>query len=392
MTEKLSQHWVPQYHLRLFSDGKRCIHAVLRDGSRVIEQAGIKGQCARRRFYGDVKTEDWLAGLEMRHAVAYREVLRMACGDRDDPLRTSEDRILRQALAIQRARTPRHAWLFAHSGDQALLYTYREYLGTLPPTRERVARMRAIEQGRASLRGSVARSLASSLEIAAKTVEIISDLRLLVLRNATDTPFLMGDTPCVASNHFMRDIEGVGVIGLSKRGLMLSMPLDSRTHVLLFDGAVYRAARYHVDTVDVSRPGDVSVLNALQVYGAQTCVYFSDLSNREYVRDFVAEHPAGARDHAGGFNVLRPALGAGGSPAEREELLHMFEPQLPVTLDLSFIQTQILPPNLNIESPRRPKLIEHLENLYMAGRPRGPLGIDELVRVVESEFVVSDSA
>jgi hypothetical protein len=387
MGEKLNQHWVPQHHLRLFSDGERYIHLVSRDGSRLVERASVKGQCARPRFYGDIATERRLSDLENRHAVAYRRVVKIARGDRGEPLRTAEERTIREALLLQKARTPRNAQMHADAGDQAILYAYHEYLRTQPHSAKRAAVMRAIEEGRASLPGSESRSLVAALDIASKTVGVITDLRLLILKNTTDTPFVMGDTPCLASNHYMRDVTGVGVVGLSKRGLMISIPLDSRTHVLLFDRAVYRAARCANDVVDVTHEGDVNVLNALQVHGAQECVYFSYSKDRDYVRDFVASHPARSEDHRGGFHVLRSTAT---QLQTRDEILHAYEPQLPVTLALSFLKTQSLPPALDVLSARKPKRVEHLERAYEArdARPT-PTDMDEIVRLVEAELIVT---
>ena len=63
LSNKLNQHWVPQYHLKLFSNGNRYIHLALRDGSCMAFKISIKGQCARHRFYGNEKVEEWLSTL-----------------------------------------------------------------------------------------------------------------------------------------------------------------------------------------------------------------------------------------------------------------------------------------------------------------------------------------
>jgi hypothetical protein len=222
-----------------------------------------------------------------------------------------------------------------------------------------------------------------------KSCVLLSDLRLLILRNRTDVPFVIGDTPCIASNHYLREFTAVGVLGLSKRGLMLSMPLDSQSYLLLVDHAVYHTPCIPDSNVELTAPGDVATLNSLQVYGSQNCVYFSNQSDSAYVRDFIAVRPPNEDDHLGGFNVLRPERQAG---LDGEgELLHTYEPQLPVDLDLSFIRTQPAPPKLNIQVPRKPRLVEQLEDIYQVRRRQGGLPMDTIVRVVESELVVRDS-
>ena len=388
MAEKANNHWIPQHHLRLFSDGRRFIHLVSRDSSLIVEGASVKNQCSRHKFYRDVETENRLQELETSHAGVYRAAQQIATGARDEPLRTAENSRLRHALLLQHARTPRYAQVHAHAGDQMALYTYHEHLSSLPPTPRVTATMRAIEEGKASLRGSKARSIANGLDFAARLAPFVADLRLLILHNQTDFPLVLGDAACLFCNQYMRDVDYVGVLGLSTRGLMITMPIDSRSAVLLFDKAVYRAARYEYDRVDLADPHDVEMLNALQVYGAQHCIYFADSSLSPRMQDFVVDRPPNRDDHRASFDVLRPA-GPMDGQSSRSELLHTFERQLPVCLDLSFITTRARPPKLNIESPRRLKLFDNAEQNYA---PHGlqPLGIDELVRWVESELVVSD--
>jgi hypothetical protein len=63
LSQKLNHHFVPQYHFRLFTGGKRYIHLASRDGSRFVRFASVKGQCARHKFYGDARVEAWLGNL-----------------------------------------------------------------------------------------------------------------------------------------------------------------------------------------------------------------------------------------------------------------------------------------------------------------------------------------
>lgn len=389
MSDKLNQHWVPQFHLKLFSNGNRYIHLALRDGTRVAFKTSIKDQCARHLFYGNKKIEDWLSTLESGHAAAYRAVLQIA----DSPsllnfLRKSDDIQLRQALLVQRARTPRHAQVSGNSMDQAALHTYREYLSGLKPNPQRNNVIRAIDEGRASLKNSEFMSLMLALRNACSMVKIIKDLRLLILCNQTNDPFVLGDTPCILSNRYMSDISEHGVLGYATRGLMISLPINSRTQILLIDRAVYRAPYYPSDCVNVTERDDIACLNALQICASPRCIYFSDEAHANYVKGLITQHPPQANDHQGGFNVLRSITPAGGPHQASREFLHMYEPQLPVTLDLSFIKVLERPSGLNLNSPRKPSIVERMENSIQLNTKSKALGIDELVQWVESELVI----
>ena len=94
---------------------------------------------------------------------------------------------------------------------------------------------------------SEARSLMNGLRFATRMGELVSDLRLLVLRNGTDVPFIMGDTPCLQqplSSRRRRRGRSRSVIAGAHD---YSADFDSRTAVLLLDKAVYRAARFEND-------------------------------------------------------------------------------------------------------------------------------------------------
>ncbi|MCZ6775445.1 MAG: DUF4238 domain-containing protein, partial [Ignavibacteria bacterium] len=135
-------HFVPQYHFRLFmgGKGKRYIHLARRDGScfahgrRFVRIAPIKDQCAPHNFYGSERVESWLGTLENRHSPVYRAVIDIAWGARTTTLSDEEDYHLREAILLQRVRTPSHASVRASSYTQMALHTYCDYLRTLSTT------------------------------------------------------------------------------------------------------------------------------------------------------------------------------------------------------------------------------------------------------------------
>ena len=242
LSEKLSHHFVPKYHFRIFTGGKRYIHLASRDGSRFVRFASIKGQCARHKFYGDENVENWLSNFESHHAAVYRAIIDIAWNARTTPLSDEEDHHLREAILLQHSRTPRNARIHASATDQMMLHTYCEYLKALPAAPERQATIKAIQRGEATIRNSQFINLMFALRIAPRAVKAISDLSLLILRNHTAVPFIMGDTPCVFSNHYMRSIKDSGVLGYMTPGLMAVLPIDFRTQVLLYDAAVGSSA------------------------------------------------------------------------------------------------------------------------------------------------------
>ena len=389
MSQKLNHHFVPKYHFRLFTGGKRYIHLASRNGSHFVHFASVKGQCARHKFYGDTQVEDWLSSLESRHAAVYRAIIDIAWNGRTTPLSDEEDYHLREAILLQRSRTPRNARLLASSTDQMMLYTYCEHLKALPTTPERQTTIEAIQRGKATVKNSQFLSLILSLHMASHAVVAISDLSLLILRNHTPAPFLMGDAPCVFSNHYMRAIRDSGVLGFVTPGLMAVLPIDTRTQVLLYDVAVYAPDYATTGGIDVFRIADVSIFNALQIHSAEENVYFADASVETYVRELLSAHRRHLQDHQGRFVVHDPTTVLITDVPNGGELLHIFEPQLPITLDLSFMSTASLPPNENPNRPRDPALAWQLQQALGTPSESSPIGIDAFARYMESEIRVS---
>ncbi len=391
MSQKLNHHFVPQHHFRLFTGGKRYIHLASRDGSRFIRFASIKGQCARHKFYANERVENWLANLESRHAAVYRAVLDIAWNARTTKLSEEEDHRLREAVLLQRSRTPRHAHLQASAMDQMMLHTYSDHLQALPATPGHQATIEAIQRGRATIKDSQFASLMLSLRMAPRAVAAISDLSLLILRNHTTVPFIMGDAPCVFSNHYMRNIRDSGVLGFLTPGLMIALPLDSRTQVLLYDLDVYTPDYVADCCVDVLSVADVSMLNALQIHSAEENVYFSDESSEIYVRELLTAHLTILQHPRGRFVIHAPGeVSIDGVPSTNE-VLHIFEPQLPITLALSFMSTAPLPANENPNRPRDPALARKVEQALGAPSRALPLGMDDFSAWMESLICISGS-
>ncbi len=121
----------------------------------------------------------------------------------------------------------------------------------------------------------------------------LSDLRMSLLRNHTDYPFIFSDAPVIFINSYCREVKNRGVLGLLCQGLQVFFPLDSRTVLLLFDDAKYRTSIGDSNIFDVTIRSDVSQINALQLHHGQNAVYFQDVRDAEYVHElWHSWHPS----------------------------------------------------------------------------------------------------
>ncbi|WP_394365128.1 DUF4238 domain-containing protein [Paraburkholderia kirstenboschensis] len=93
----------------------------------------------------------------------------------------------------------------------------------------------------------------------------IEDLKICLVRNRTDTPFVTSDDPAVASNRwYLEDRRALGCsFGLNAAGLITLLPLTRDILCLAYDGDVY-SIQHNRGWVDVRNARDVKALNQHQ--------------------------------------------------------------------------------------------------------------------------------
>lgn len=85
--------------------------------------------------------------------------------------------------------------------------------------------------------------------------------------------FITSDNPAVTLNQFAADAKGPrDYIGFAQSGFQLVLPLSPSLCAFLYDPFVYKVGNRN-ETVVGLRPGDMEILNALQVQSAERCLY-----------------------------------------------------------------------------------------------------------------------
>ncbi|MBU4555945.1 MAG: DUF4238 domain-containing protein, partial [Actinobacteria bacterium] len=243
-------------------------------------------------------------------------------------------------------------------------------------------------------------ALAIALSLVEESVPLVRDLPLRVVRNRTELPFVLGDAPCIFSNHYQREVTQHGVLGITSQGLIVAMPLDDRTYVLAADPGTYRL-RADGTLIDLDDPADVVALNALQAYAAERCLYFARDDHAPYAQEVlesfvpaeselragfqVLERVQNARDDPDGSSAFR--VMAGNPRTARGDLMMVFERQLSATLDLSFMDTREFEGFAAAYGPRCRSMAEEFDGRGQA-YPQGPLPMEELVRDVEEQLEI----
>ncbi|MBU0639659.1 MAG: DUF4238 domain-containing protein [Planctomycetes bacterium] len=340
MADRLNQHWVPQYYFRLFSNGTSRIHLLLKSQDCLVLNAPIRGQCARRKFYGPPEFESALATIESTDAAVIRRAIAHAWKP-EAAMQHEDHGLICRACVFQRARTS----LEANKGGAALesfgLYAFRHHLAMAPGIDDRERLLAAIDSGQCKVNVSRQYAVALAMSEALRGATFLLDLGVRLLRNRTDSPFIFGDAPVIFANPLLAKIHSRGVLGLTSPGLIVVWPFDSRTMLLLLDEAAYEGEVVEGEVVDVVNRGDVSQLNALQLHHSEAIVYFGSSDAAPYVERLWNAHKS---------KIVRPRIQfhersdwlLDGEPTETP-IMQMFEPQLNLSLALTILRPRFCP-------------------------------------------------
>jgi hypothetical protein len=300
---------VPRFYLRAFHSADKRIHIYNLERALAIENASLKDQCYRPRFYGKQNDlEDALGELEGHAAAAIKRMI----GSRSAPQPGSEDHgALVMFVALQDARTAA-----AMTRTQLALNSMADaaFEGKPPP----------------DYQTSEEQALMFSLGSLRLRIEALSDLRIHAILAPEGHAFITSDHPVARYNQYCYGVKGVGVLGAACRGLQVFLPLAPTVSALLFDMGVYKVGRRGTAHASVATPADVLVLNQLAYLAAQENLYFANWRERDSVDRLVKTVSRDARSQM----RVTEAVEVGN---DASVLLHGYEDQPAIDFRLSFV-------------------------------------------------------
>ncbi len=337
MADKLNQHFIPQYALRHFSSRCRNISLLLLRSLTPVSNASIKGQCARHRFYGDQKVEHTLSQYEETHAAAIRRLLIQA--EQQSQIDAEDVCTLRQAILLQRFRTPRHIEMFSAMRDDLMKFVFSEaFCESIDEKRLRAYAKSKAKANKVRFPGGAQAIATNSLNYAIQYSPLLGGMELYILVNKTDSPFLMGDAPAVAYNRFALRFANRGVLGVNSRGLMLFLPVTSAVQMALVDPNVYSLKCETSPFVHITNIRDIRALNCLQLCSATNCIYCHDAGELDEAVRFVASFTHLLCNDCGVSRVSAASKWLIDGKPRPGQALHSFERQVPFSLSLECLR------------------------------------------------------
>ncbi|MES1928826.1 hypothetical protein SADO_06217 [Salinisphaera dokdonensis CL-ES53] len=263
MATNKNQHFVPRCYLKPFTldENNQSISVFNLDRHRLIEKAAVKHQCSRSYFYGkDPKLEEALQLMERTYAQAIRLI-----GEEGYSLTEEHDSILKRFWLLQ-------------------------YLRTEAASRRAVemsSELRSTAGADASFQLEVREAVTIAMQTFAECIDIVSDLRSCLVKNATNVPFVTSDDPAVLANRwFQADSRYRGeAFGLRSAGDIILLPISPRLMFIAYDHNVYSIPKSN-SWVRIKNPEEIRMLNQHQYLNCRANIFPSpSLDERTLIKD-----------------------------------------------------------------------------------------------------------
>lgn len=338
MADKENQHFVPQYYFRFYSKNKKSISLLNVASGKTVETASIKGQASKSFFYGDAATEELITQIESSFISTLKKIK-----SEKSFSNLSEDEILLllQAIMFQRSRT------LAKRKDTK---KQRDFMARTMAEIAINTNDCFDENQRKELRDLLKYVVADpipfqgiDMTMSLTQAHYLMDLRKIVLKNRTKTPFIFSDAPAILINPMQRRVVTRGVLGMKTPGIIVLMPLGPRMAIMLYDKNAYKIIGETKDCFSLKHSSDVDELNKVQICNAASTVYFDDYGLAPYITRLWGLTKAHLENTPKG--IVQEGILLDGD--DEKEIVHFFEKQIPLMPKLSFVKYEEIDPYSN---------------------------------------------
>jgi Protein of unknown function (DUF4238) len=262
MATNKNQHFVPRVYLKSFSmDGQGAAISLFNvDHERFIPAAPLKHQCSGDYFYGeDLHMEKALQKVEGRYAELVRELV-----------------VPGYALSEEHRDFLRQFWLIQHLRTEAASMRMVQFT-------EQMRHTAGIDGD--EFRMGIKEAVQHSMSVAIEQFPFVQDMKVCLLRNRTNEPFIVSDDPAVLTNRWHLDslIPRGKSFGLGAAGSLFLLPITPKIQCVAYDGDVYSVS-HEKGWVDVRRAVDVHAINQHQFLNCNANVYMHDKVHEQSVR------------------------------------------------------------------------------------------------------------
>lgn len=257
MATNKNQHFVPRCHLRPFTkdESNASINVFNLDRRKVIPNAPVKNQCSRDYFYGrDDRLETAIQSLESAYAAAIRSIRTPGYSFQED-----HKTLLRRF------------WLFQHLRTEAASRRSVEMAAELQNLAEISSEAFTLD---------ISQAVQTAMRVFADEMEAIDGLKVCLVRNRTNLPFVTSDDPAVLTNRwYLENRRATGQsFGMQSSGALALLPLTPKILCVAYDSDVY-SIEHNRGWAETKRENDVRAFNQHQLLNCFANVYLHDAAH-----------------------------------------------------------------------------------------------------------------
>jgi len=271
-TEKKNQHYVPKFYLRNFSinNNLRQIGIYNLNNKKYIPSGSIADQAYKKYYYGkDGELEDYLSYTEAIESKTIKEVITK---EMPPKFRSQDHRNLLFFAVITELRNPIERRRLESMTDTLWneVFKHHDAFKNIDTT---------------NLHIRLTDPVALALNNIPKLVLVLHDLRLKLLINETDKPFVTSDNPIAKYNQFLEfNTNSISTAGYLSKGLEIFIPINDRLMLMFYDEMVYYVGRKKGHIVRITSNSEIDLLNILQYVNASSNIYGSERMSESYAR------------------------------------------------------------------------------------------------------------
>ena len=267
-------HFVPQFYLKNFSNNKKSIGIYRFKEHKFIENASIKENCGRKFLYGkeDTNIEDWFGKLEGIWSNIFSKIIE---NEKIDYLNIDEITYIYMFIYLTDVRN-------AETADYNNLLLRETIKNTVLLTKEHKP---DDKYGKLDL--SILKNLSYdkpnliNIQNMPNIVDCMSDLKLILIKNNSNTQFITSDCPVAKYNKFFIEREYKGrSYGYGQMGFQCFVTISPKLCLCLIDEVLYDFKLEQNNLLLVNGVDIVNDINNLIVNNSDEYIIFNNLEKR----------------------------------------------------------------------------------------------------------------
>ena len=316
---KRKHHFVPRFYLRAFQSEPGRIHLCNLKRSLTVENASLRDQCYKRKFYGTNNIlEDQLAKLEGCIAPVLQSII---AKDAIPSFGSDNYLTLLAFVAMQALRTPTSADQVNQIVDKVMKQAHSNGLNSSDVDVE-------------AMRFGFNDPVLMSLRLLEFMWTAIPDLRAQLIVSPNEV-FLTSDNPVYRYNQYCEGTRHMGTTGFFQCGIQFFVPLSPRHQLVLYDSTTYDVKLPNrLSGIRRPKQSDIDSLNKMQLISANENVYFSDW---QQLQDIKRLHSSAKHLRSPDPTVVQE-YGQDGDP--NSSLIHTHKEPTNMSLKLTFMSVK----------------------------------------------------